>query len=377
MIDRSSSSIQAGNQFIYEDIVHLRSWDMQRYFFPAGVERLFGGHCPLVEEINTVTCHHKTKGVPVKALFSSSQSQRIGIAFRWLGSRQHPSTYCTMMMATEYYVFNGGVVPWHVTHVLIDKALKFVPARAFEDHPNIQEVICHDGVVKIESGAFRNCPSLQRLIMPEVKVIEERAFNVCTALTYVECGKLVRIGAGAFSNCRSLSSIDLPSIKIVENWAFDECTNLINAKFGKDLESFGEGAFNACTSLERISLPLKDGVITADDIHIFNLCFELTHIDLVEGEILDETIAALLLEEWKDNMKEEIDAILPSGGGKAQAIRTWIRSVLRKIIRYKAEHQRYLNEAAVILQPALPNDILFKNILPFLELPPHTFDGED
>ena len=64
-------------------------------------------------------------------------------------------------------------------------------------------------------------------------------------------------------------------------------------------------------------------------------------------------------------------------GGKAREIRMWITLVLRKIVHYKAEHRRYLNEAAAILQPALPNDILLKSILPFLELPSYTFQGED
>ena len=111
-------------------------------------------------------------------------------------------------------------------------------------------------------------------------------------------------------------------------------------------------------------------------------CEKLNHVYLVGG--IHETVAALLLEEWKDDMNEEIDSIsgvLPNtsagtkcvSGGKAREIRSWIRSVLRKIIHYKAEHRRCLNVAAAALQPALPNDILFKSILPFIELPSHTF----
>eukprot|EP00984_Skeletonema_dohrnii_P016066 scaffold7052_cov138-Skeletonema_dohrnii-CCMP3373.AAC.4 len=63
-------------------------------------------------------------------------------------------------------------------------------------------------------------------------------------------------------------------------------------------------------------------------------------------------------------------------GGKARAIRTWIRSVIGKIIHYKAEHQRIVGEAATYLQLALPNDIVMKNVLPFLELPSYTFEVE-
>eukprot|EP00984_Skeletonema_dohrnii_P018937 scaffold8973_cov75-Skeletonema_dohrnii-CCMP3373.AAC.9 len=113
------------------------------------------------------------------------------------------------------------------------------------------------------------------------------------------------------------------------------------------------------------------------------------------------------MEEWRDDMNEEIESIkqiLPTTpacniygdvGGKAEAIRVWIESVLHKIIHYKAEQRRYLKEAATILELALwkkrlseinvPEgdeegrvecrvkcgaDILMKNVLPFLELPP-------
>ena len=291
------------------------------------------------------------------------------------------------MMAPEYYTFtgrNGEVIPDHVTHVLIDKALKFVRARAFQNHPRIVEVICHNGVEKIEGWAFHNCPWLRRVIMPGVKVVEQRAFQLCMALTYIECGKLERIGQWAFCDCKSLRSIDLPSIKIVERNAFAYCNTLVNAKFGKDLESLGERAFDYCLSLERITLPLKDGVVT--DNFAFSGCYKLNHVDLVGG--VHDTIDALLIEEWKNDMNEEIDTIsqiLPntsagnmSGyGEKARTIRTWISSLLRKYNNYKAEHRRYLNEATAALQPALPNDIVLKNVMPFVELPSYTFDGEN
>mmetsp|Transcript_2653 Transcript_2653/g.3931 ORF Transcript_2653/g.3931 Transcript_2653/m.3931 type:complete len:107 (+) Transcript_2653:88-408(+) len=80
-----------------------------------------------------------------------------------------------------------------------------------------------------------------------------------------------------------------------------------------------------------------------------------------------------------------IDQILPNTsagddsddvGGKALAIRMWISSVLFKIVRYKAQHRSLLNEVAT-LQQAFPQDIMLKNILPFLELPSHSFEGEN
>ena len=193
----------------------------------------------------------------------------------------------------------------------------------------------------------------------------------------------------AFKCCKSLRSINLSSAKIVERSAFAGCAALTNVEFGKELERVEEKAFCRCTSLERITIPLKDNMIAADG--IFRMCQKLKHVDLVEEAVLHDTIAALLLEEWKNDMDREIDAInqiLPTTragdadnfddvGGKALEIRRWISSLLGKIVRYKAQHRHLLNEAATTLQYTLPNDNVFKNVLPFLELPSFTFEGED
>ena len=143
--------------------------------------------------------------------------------------------------------------------------------------------------------------------------------------------------------CISLSSIDLPSVKILVYSAFASCANLMNVKFGTDLESIRPCVFNFCHYLERITLPLRDDMITHDNI-IFQGC----------GKWVHEIVAAFLMDEWKNDMNVEIDAInriLPNAsagvllgvGEKAQAIRAWIRLVLRKYNHYKSEHRRYLN----------------------------------
>eukprot|EP00984_Skeletonema_dohrnii_P004408 scaffold1573_cov92-Skeletonema_dohrnii-CCMP3373.AAC.3 len=291
------------------------------------------------------------------------------------------------MAAGGYFVYNGrGVVPPDVARVRIDESLTVIPANAFRGNPSIREVKCHDRVKTVEEEAFYNCPSLRIVIMLGVEEVEKYAFMNCEALTVVECGKLETIGFGAFNGCESLGSINLPFAKDVENGAFFYCTALTNVKFGKELESIESSAFDNCTSLEQIAIPLKDGIITHDG--IFQGCENLKHVDLVERAVLRRTIDALLLEEWRNDMDVEIGVInqslptAPAGddfdeGGKARAIRMWISSVLHKIVQYKAQHRRLLNEAATILQHALPNDIVNKNVLPFLDLPSFTFEGED
>ncbi len=86
-----------------------------------------------------------------------------------------------------YTGVDGEVIPHEATHILV-KA-RVVRREAFFRHQNIVEVICHEDVERIEQLAFCSCPSLRRLIMRGVKIVEQDAFNGCFALEYVECEK--------------------------------------------------------------------------------------------------------------------------------------------------------------------------------------------
>ena len=58
------------------------------------------------------------------------------------------------------YVYRGEVgelIPEVATHVTVAEDVTVVLARAFRDHHKIVEIICHDGVKKIEREAFRCC----------------------------------------------------------------------------------------------------------------------------------------------------------------------------------------------------------------------------
>ncbi len=275
--------------------------------------------------------------------------------------------------------------------VIVREDVTVILARAFRGHRNIIEVICHENVEKIEEFAFGRCSSLKRMIMPGVRVVEQGAFGDCCVLTDAECGKLEIIKQCAFNRCMSLRSINLPSTEIVKGYVFNECTALMDVKFSNKLRRIEKRAFLNCRSLERITIPLKDGLITDND--VFMGCENLEYVHLVEGA-LHETIDALFLDGWRKDMNEQIDSInqiLPNAfagiffgnddddneGKKTRVIRGWIRSVLRKIIHYQAKHQRFVNEASLTLHHALPHDIVMNNVLPFLELSSYTFEVED
>jgi len=290
-------------------------------------------------------------------------------------------------MRYVYMGQEGEFIPLRATHIIVHESVVVIRAWAFFQHLNIVEVICHEDVEKIENRAFAWCDSLTRVIMPGVTIVEEGAFYECIALTDVECGKLEIIRNGAFYCCRSLRIINLPSARIVGSYAFSDCESLMDATFGCKLERIEESAFCDCTPLERITIPLKNDLIP-HDYSLFG-CENLNRVDLVEVN-LHKTIAALHFEDWRNDMNEEIysiNQILPTAhagcyddehedeGEKAVAIRTWIRSVLGKIMDFKAQHRRLLDEdVAPTLQRFLPQDIVMNDVLPFLDLPPHSFE---
>ena len=155
----------------------------------------------------------------------------------------------------------------------------------------------------------------------------------------------------------------------------------------KTWESIRAAAFDDCPTLERITIPLDRDIISTNE-EVFQECTNLNYVDLVEGEELRNTIDALLLEEWRNDMTAEIDSInqiLPNTragyydydmdhrvmGEKTIVIRVWIRRVLSKIIDYEAQHRLLLDETSHAIQRALPPDIVINNVIPFLELPPY------
>jgi hypothetical protein len=264
--------------------------------------------------------------------------------------------------AGDVFFYTGGRAPQHVINVIIDKSVKEIDDEAFFNNPNLRSVEFHDGVERIGKWAFCECPLLSQIKLSGVKLIEQGAFSNCRGLEDVDFGdKLVTIGVRVLFNCTSLRSITMPSVRAIGEGAFGNCTVLTDAEFGKELEELGVDAFERCSSLRRISIPLKDNMFIFSEYvqgyNQFECCPALTTVDLVGGGI-HKTITSLHLESWRNEMNEQIDRVnrfLPNTHwtAKADEIRYWIKSVIRKIEHYKAEHNLVLKEATALLELAL------------------------
>ena len=259
----------------------------------------------------------------------------------------------------DIFVYTGGEAPQHVVNAIIDESIEEIDDDAFFENPNLRSVVCHDRLLRVGTGAFQSCGSFQRVKMPGVKIIEPWAFYWCNNLKGVEFDKLETVGKNAFTGCASLKRVKLPKVKTIGIRAFSN-SGVQDAELGgEDLETIGSGAFRG-SNLRRIAIPLRDEMFEPSTwgrfYTQFHFCPNLTTVDLV-GRI-HKTVASLHLESWRNEMNEEIqriNQILPGTAHdeKTDEIVQWIRSVIRKIEHYKAEHRELLKEVAKLLELAL------------------------
>eukprot|EP00984_Skeletonema_dohrnii_P031616 scaffold24326_cov79-Skeletonema_dohrnii-CCMP3373.AAC.5 len=242
----------------------------------------------------------------------------------------------------DVFVYMGGdqVVPRNVRRVKIDISVKFIPPRAFTGRHNLIYVEFHDGVERIEEFAFPGCTSLRSVKSLGVKFNSEN-------LRDVEFNSLETIGNYTFKY------ITMPSLKIIGLSAFDRCGQLIDLDLPEGLEMIGIKAFQSCHHLRRIGIPLKCMI----GVDIFAFCPKLVTVDLVGG-MIHRTVASLHLENWRNEMKDEIYRInqdLPNirALDKTAKIQQWMESVIRRINYYKDGHIAILKEATTLLELAL------------------------
>jgi hypothetical protein len=140
---------------------------------------------------------------------------------------------------------------------------------------------------------------------------------------------------------------------VIGNHTFDGCKQLTELELPKDLERIGCRAFQGCSRLRRIAFPLKDNLLGNQ---CFNFCENLLQVDLVGG--IHKTISSLLLDSWRNKMKNEIDRInqvLPNtlAENKTEVIDQWMERVTERIEHYKSEHYTLLKNIMSQLELAL------------------------
>ena len=114
-----------------------------------------------------------------------------------------------------------------------------------------------DGVETMESGAFQNNETLEKVTFPAtLKEISWSCFSLCENLKSVHIpGNVKTLGGFSFSCCFSLEEVVLQDgLEVIGNLAFSSCRNIKQIALPSSLTTIGENAFQG-VPFKYIALP--------------------------------------------------------------------------------------------------------------------------
>ena len=166
-----------------------------------------------------------------------------------------------------------------IPEIIEGKPVIEIEEYAFRECKTLQSVIIPKTIKRISTGAFHRCESLEVVVLPkELSEIGEYAFDYCKALKKIDIPKGVRaIEKSAFSNS-GLVRVDLPSsLLYIGDYAFSTCQDLEYVSFPDGVEKIGEYAFHYCFALKIDKLPSNLKKIERG---AFDFCYETTKIEI-------------------------------------------------------------------------------------------------
>lgn len=206
-------------------------------------------------------------------------------------------------------------------HINIPQSVTAIRKSAFRGCANLTDVVIPSSVIKIEENVFDGCILLEKIevaqdnpnyksiddvlyskdgsilvkyatnkkekeykVLEGVKVIESFAFQNAASLEKIDLPEgVIEIKIGAFSDCTSLIEIVLPNtVTDVGMSIFNKCMSLTSVKLSDNMAKIETHMFTDCSSLKKITIP--ESVTHIDDC-AFNMCSVLTSIYIPENVI--------------------------------------------------------------------------------------------
>lgn len=135
-------------------------------------------------------------------------------------------------------------------------SLKTIGEYAFYN-TGLKELYLPDNVESISDNAFMFSDKIEHLRMPrQLKEIGTNCFYGLASLKHLCFAdtNLNELSEGAFKNCTSLNYLDLGNIKTINARAFENCSALETIYLNDNVEFVGEGAFKNCLGAKNIYL---------------------------------------------------------------------------------------------------------------------------
>ncbi|MDO4620603.1 MAG: leucine-rich repeat protein [Lachnospiraceae bacterium] len=217
----------------------------------------------------------------------------------------------------KMYDYNVGYAPWlrekngvklqyRINKVIVEDGATFICAAAFKECPFLSSVRLPNTITSMGEAVFQGCSMIESLTFPkDLKILNAEMCSGCTNLKKVtlpeglttigkevfrQCNYLVEvkipstvttIGDGAFQECIRLAYEEIPSgVTSIGKSIFDNCTNLKSVSLPESLRTIGNRAFNCCSQLAKIDLPSK---VTRIQLYTFYGCEKLTEINIPQN----------------------------------------------------------------------------------------------
>ena len=155
--------------------------------------------------------------------------------------------------------------------------LTIVPKRFNCNNANIQSLNLPRNITSIDMFAYDSCQLKELIIGPNIKVIDQMAFQQCFSLEDVQISEgLEKLGSGVFFGCMSLKDIVLPNTLLrMGDYCFSDCGSLQFVDIVGDIGIIPTACFKNCFSLEEISFCASVKIIQD---RVFENCHALNRI---------------------------------------------------------------------------------------------------
>ncbi len=130
--------------------------------------------------------------------------------------------------------YNGTATSIEIPSQIEGKPVTAIDDDAFRNCDTLEEVLLPETLQSIGSRVFYGCDSLELMDIPNsVTTLGDNAFYGCKALTHVRVGSGVQtVPSSAFYLCSSLSSVELPAgLTEIHSMAFQGCSSLTDVLF--------------------------------------------------------------------------------------------------------------------------------------------------
>lgn len=151
----------------------------------------------------------------------------------------------------------------------------------FAGKEDITKVILSNGIDEIEDRAFQNCTNLEYIELPEsldplLGLGTKCTFSGCKSLKEIKIpSKAQWVPIGCFEYCISLESVELSNVQQICDCAFLGCTSLANVIIPDKVEYICASAFKRCDSLKSVRISSS---VTTIEKEVFVDCYNLNSI---------------------------------------------------------------------------------------------------